>query len=160
VGKTIAVTIDTNIRTAMPADFDASRSLLVASGLPVADLTVEHLGGFILAEYAAKIVGLVGLERFGAIGLLRSLVVDSSCRGSGLGHALVDALELQARKQQIAELWLLTIDADRFFASLGYVTCDRQIAPEHIANTPEFAGLCPSDAVLMRKQLYGHDVQS
>jgi amino-acid N-acetyltransferase len=137
----------------MPEDLDASCNLLVAAGLPVADLTDEHLDDFLVAEHAAKIVGLIGLERFGAIGLLRSLVVDSSCRRLGLGHALVDALELQARTQRITELWLLTIDADRFFAGFGYVTCDRQIAPEHIANTPEFAGLCPTDAVLMRKHL-------
>ena len=64
------MTIDTDIRTAMPADLDASCSLLIAAGLPVADLTVEHLDSFLVAESAAKIVGLIGLERFGAIGLL------------------------------------------------------------------------------------------
>jgi amino-acid N-acetyltransferase len=144
----------------MPADLDASRSLLVAAGLPVADLTVEHLDGFLVAEHGAKVVGLIGLERFGAVGLLRSLVVDSSCRRSGLGHALVDALELEARTQRIAELWLLTIDADRYFSGLGYVTCDRQTAPESMANPPEFSGLCPCDAVLMRKRLYRPDVRS
>jgi len=147
------VIIDADIRTAKPADFDASCSLLIAAGLPVADLTVEHLDCFLVAEYAAEIVGLIGLERFAATGLLRSLVVDSSCRRSGLGHALVDALELRARTQRIAELWLLTIDADRFFAGLGYDACERQIAPDSITNTAEFAGLCPGDAVLMRKRL-------
>ena len=154
------MTTDTKIRRALPADLDACRSMLVAAGLPVADLTVEHLDGFLVAEHAAKVVGLIGLEKFSAAGLLRSLVVDSSCRRSGLGHALVDALELQARTQRIAELWLLTIDADPFFAGLGYVPCDRQAAPESIANTPEFSGLCPSDAVLMCKRLYRPDVQS
>jgi len=53
----------------------------------------------------------------------------------------------------VDELWLLTIDADAFFVSLGYETRERSEAPEAIRNTEEFSGLCPEDAVLMSKQL-------
>ena len=53
------------------------------------------------------------------------------------------------------ELWLLTIDADAWFARLGYTTQARAFAPPEIQQTEEFASLCPGDAVLMMKKLAG-----
>ena len=141
------------VTAARATDFAESCSLLVASGLPVDDLTTAHLDDFLVAKRAAKTVGLIGLERFAAVGLLRSLVIDSSCRGIGLGRQLVSALETRAAEHNIAELWLLTTDADPFFTALGYQVADRDEAPDDIAGTAEFAGLCPGDAVLMRKPL-------
>jgi amino-acid N-acetyltransferase len=97
--------------------------------------------------------GVIGLESFENLGLLRSLVVSRAARGSGIGAALVAALEAVCRELGVRELWLLTIDADAFFAKLGYVTRSRDAAPEAIRNTAEFSGLCPGDAVLMSKEL-------
>ena len=53
----------------------------------------------------------------------------------------------------MAELWLLTIDADAWFARLGYEAQQRELAPAEIRETDEFSKLCPGDAVLMRKIL-------
>jgi amino-acid N-acetyltransferase len=83
---------DIVIRAAVPEDFRMSCRLLVAAGLPVRDLAKERMDGFFVAERANEIVGVVGIEQFAEIGLLRSLVVDASCRGLGLGRALVDKL--------------------------------------------------------------------
>lgn len=141
------------IVAAWATDLAESRSLLGASGLPADDLTTTHLDDFLVAKRAGKTVGLIGLERFATVGLLRSLVIESSCRGMGLGRQLVDALEIRAAEHNIAELWLLTIDADPFFAALGYHAARRGEAPDDIAGTAEFASLCPGDAVLMRKPL-------
>ena len=98
-------------------------------------------------------VGMIGIEQYDDIGLLRSLVVDESCRGAGVGHQLVVALESMAAEQSVRELWLLTIDADGYFAGLGYVVKHRSDAPESISATEEFSSLCPGDAVLMKKDL-------
>jgi N-acetylglutamate synthase-like GNAT family acetyltransferase len=149
------MTTESSIRAAKATDFAAACHLLEAAGLPIADLTVGHFNDFLVAENPVKLTGLIGLQRLETIGLLRSLVIDSSCRGAGLGRTLVEALELHASTQRITELWLLTKDADRFFAQLGYTVSDRESAPESIASTPEFADLCPGDAVLMRKPLLG-----
>lgn len=141
------------IRSARTSDFDAAKALLIESGLPSEDLKPDYLRDFIIAVRADAPIGIIGLESFDDIGLLRSLVVDRSCRGFGIGRRLVAALEATASAKGIAELWLLTIDADGFFARLGYAEHARPAAPDSIRSTAEFSSLCPGDALLMRKRL-------
>jgi len=144
---------DIAIRPATEVEFAAAQSWLTEAGLPFEDLTSDHMQGFLVALESDRPVGMIGLEQFGNIGLLRSLVVDRSVRSAGIGRSLVDALETRARELGVSELWLLTIDAARYFAALGYVDVDRDEAPDSIRNTSEFSTLCPGDAVLMRKCL-------
>ena len=141
------------IRPANSSDFEAVRRWLGAEKLPVADLASDAMGNFLVAERDGVAVGAVGLEQYGPVGLLRSLVVDVSARGAGAGRLLVAALEEFAAARQVQDLWLLTIDADRFFSQLGYAGLNRDEAPEAIRNTTEFSTLCPGDAVLMKKRL-------
>lgn len=141
------------IRAATPEDLAAAKNLLASAGLPTADLTAAHMATFLVAERAGEALAIVGLQQLGDIGLLRSLVVAPTCRGSGLGQQLVEALESIARQGQLRELWLLTIDADEFFARRGYTSKAREDAPQAIQNTAEFTQLCPGDAVLMCKDL-------
>ncbi len=111
------------------------------------------MDAFIVATQAGEPVGMIGLEKFGNVGLLRSLVVDEAGRGAGLGERLVAALESTARSEHIDELWLLTIDADPYFTRHGYVVAERDDAPNAVRSTAEFSDLCPGDAVLMHKRL-------
>jgi len=147
------MTVDISINPARSAHYDASRELLIEAGLPVADLTLDHFKSFFVASAESAIVGLIGLESFSRTGLLRSLVVEESYRGLGLGRRLVDKLERVAIDLGVAEVWLLTVDADQFFAQLGYSVSDRAAAPDVIAKTPEFVSLCPGGAVLMKKSI-------
>jgi N-acetylglutamate synthase-like GNAT family acetyltransferase len=128
-----------------------AKALLSAADLPIEDVTIERLA--LVAERNGDVVGLIGLEQFKALGLLRSLIVLPENRGSGVGKALVAALEKMAIDKGISELWLLTIDADAWFTQLGYRVAERELAPPAIQNTEEFASLCPGDTVLMRKDL-------
>jgi len=143
--------VSSEIRRAHHRDFDAARHVLTDAGLPVEDLSVEHLA--FVAESDGRFVGVIGLESFGPIGLLRSLVVSEKARADGLGRRLVAALETSEREQDTEELWLLTIDADPYFQRLGYIVRDRANAPPAIRATAEFSRLCPGDAVLMSKML-------
>ena len=142
-----------NVRSGMPEDLAVARTWLKAARLPVADLTADHMESFLFASVEDQPVGMVGLEQYGSTALLRSLVVESGARSAGVGKQLVGALEQLARTRDVAELWLLTIDADRYFSALGYAVEDRDEAPDDIRNTVEFSKLCPGDAVLMRKRL-------
>ena len=141
------------IRPARASDLPIATRWLSAEGLPVDDLTADRMDAFFVATQAGQPVGMIGIEKFGEVGLLRSLVVDSACRGAGLGARLVAELELRAQSEHIEELWLLTIDADPFFIRHGYIVAERDAAPETIRNTAEFSRLCPGDAVLMSKRL-------
>lgn len=141
------------IRKAVAADLVAARSWLSEAGLPIEDLTPDHMQNFLVTMADHQPVGMIGLEQFGKTGLLRSLIVDPSVRSEGLGAQLVGALERRAAESGVNELWLLTIDADRYFANLGYEAEERSAAPQSIRATDEFSTLCPGDAVLMRKTL-------
>lgn len=142
-----------DIRPAMPSDFKAVESWLALAGLPTADITSEHLIDFLVATLDGALIGVIGLEQTGSVGLLRSLVVDPSVRGGGIGSQLVEKLESMAKNRGINELWLLTIDADGYFMRLRYDRRERVEAPIDIQSTAEFSGLCPGDAVLMSKML-------
>ena len=139
------------IRPATATDLEPSIELLEKAGLPVTDLAADRLA--LVAENDKVFQGVIGLESFGAVALLRSLVVAAGARGIGVGPALVTALEVACLADGVGELWLLTIDADAFFTKLGYDTRDRADAPNSIRTTEEFLGLCPGDAVLMSKRL-------
>ena len=141
------------LRQARPDDWGAVQDLLLASDLPVDDLGPDRLAGFLIAEDENATVGLIGLEVLGTVGLLRSLVVERDARSSGLGSKLVGALESAAETAGIVELWLLTIDAERFFLRHNFEIVDKTAAPDEIRGTDEFSALCPDDAYLMRKSL-------
>ncbi len=143
------------IRDAKQNDWQNVRQLLDEAGLPVADLSPEQLVDFLVAERPgtgqSETLAIIGLQRFDEVGLLRSLVVSQGDRNSGLGRRLVSALEANACCAGVNNLWLLTIDAERYFESLGYKMMSRDSAPESIRNTAEFSDLCPDGAFLMRK---------
>lgn len=128
-------------------------ALLEKAGLPTDDLAagapVKLLG--IANERACA--GVVGLELFGGDGLLRSLAVEPARQKTGLGRALVDAAEQEARKAGVRKLYLLTTTAEPYFAKLGYRRVPRADAPASITATAQFASLCPSSAAFMCKTL-------
>jgi len=111
------------------------------------------MADFIIASRGDSPAGAIGVEAFSHVGLLRSLVVDPESRAEGIGRLLVAALEAHARCHGLTELWLLTIDADRYFRALGYTAKERSEAPSAIRETAEFSRLCPGTAVLMWKAL-------
>lgn len=131
----------------------AAVALLAAEGLPVQDLTDEHLEHFFYAGPDESPTGLVGLEMYGADALLRSLVVGADARAKGLGSALVRHAEDYASAHRVQAVYLLTATARSFFERLGYRRADRAQAPPSIQSTREFAGLCPANAAFMIKRL-------
>ena len=139
------------IRHPRESDFAPVRQLLIDAGLPVDDFVPEHLA-FVACEDKRPLAA-IGCEKLGETWLLRSLVVAEDQRSRGLGAKLVAALEADAREQGVGEIWLLTIDADAFFASQGYRRRERDEAPEVVRGTAEFSELCPASAVLMSRPL-------
>lgn len=134
-----------------PGSLDEVKALLTANGLPVSDLTAEvHLLG---GRLDGRLVGVVGLEACGEVGLLRSLAVETAHRGGGLGSELVAAVEQLASDRGIAGLYLLTTTAEPWFARRGYQRLPREAAPDGIRSTAEFSSICPASSAFMRKPL-------
>jgi len=135
------------------SDLPAVRALLAAAGLPVADLTAAHLDDFWVCGESPDLIGVIGLEAYGTVALLRSLAVAPTWRGRGLGAALLVHAERAARQRGIAALYLLTTTAEAFFIRRGYVRLPREAAPAVLRQTTEFAALCPASAVCLTRTL-------
>ena len=89
--------------------------LLAGADLPTSDLADAKLEDFFHTGPASAPSGLVGLELYGEVALLRSLVVAPSSRAGGTGTALLDHAELHARSRGVRRLFLLTNTAEEFF---------------------------------------------
>ncbi len=139
------------VDAARAGDLSAVRALLGSAGLPVEDLDAPADLGFWVVREGGQVQGAIGLERYGDVGLLRSLVVAQDRRRGGVGTALVRALERDARSAGVRVLVLLTQTAEAFFRRHGYDVIDRAYAPDEVKASAEFRSLCPASAVCMVK---------
>ena len=130
------------------ADVEA---LLSDAGLPVSDLSSSPNLKLLGLRENGRLVGVVGIEAYGAVGLLRSLTVTEARRKSGNGLALVSDAETWAAEQGVENLYLLTTTSAEYFTRLGYKAVPRSEAPSAIAATAQFVGLCPVSSTFMCK---------
>lgn len=144
---------DITFGRAAAADLTAVRALLDRGGLPTADLQPAHLEQFFVARAGDRLAGVVGIEGLGTLGLLRSLAVAPELRGRQLGHRLWAHARAEARRRGIQQLYLLTTTAEPLFAKWGFVRVAREVVPDAVRTTAEYAALCPSSAVVMRLDL-------
>ena len=133
--------------------FEPALALLRSVQLPTSDLTEAHCEHFFFTGAPEAPTGLVGLEAFGDVALLRSLAVVPAARGSGLGTALLRHAESAARADGVHALYLLTTTAEAFFARHGYSSAPRATAPAAIRSTREFSGICPASSAFMKRDL-------
>ena len=142
------------IKAAAPADLAEILTLLAAVELP-ADGVAAQLAGFLLARDAAgRLVGCVGLERYGEVGLLRSLAVAPELQRTGLGSRLVAALIARARDAGVREITLLTTTARDFFAHrFGFTEAERDDYESRLAQSPEWRLPRCSSAAFLRLPL-------
>ena len=142
------------VRSATSADHRAVLVLLDAAALPMAGLS-PTLTDFYVAEDHGRVMGAIGLERYGADALLRSAVVDPSARDTGVGVALVERVLDHARERGIRAVYLLTTTAERYFPRFGFDRITREEVPDAVKASVEFREVCPASAVVMRKILIG-----
>lgn len=143
--KPAAVTIT----AAQPEDQAAVEALLQRSGLPV-DGATEAFHNGVVARVEGHIVGSAALELYGNAGLLRSVAVYPSLRGTGLGHRLLrETLEL-AKAKGITEIYLLTTSAGDFFSRFGFEAIERSQVSDEVKQSIEFQSTCPESALVMR----------
>jgi amino-acid N-acetyltransferase len=139
----------TTIELAQREDLAHVLVLLERHGLPVdgASTMGESL---IVARLDGRIMGAAGLELYADGALLRSVVVDASVQGQGLGQRLTEAALALARARDEQAVFLLTTTADRFFPRFGFERITREDVPESVRRSTEFQSACPASAIVMR----------
>lgn len=113
------------------------------------DIKDDHIELFSVYQNL-EFIGIIGLEQFGELGLLRSLVVFEKYRKKGYGKEICNCLLDYARNKNIKEIYLLTVTAKNFFEKIGFNLVKRKHVPEEIKNTGEFSHLCPESAACMQ----------
>jgi amino-acid N-acetyltransferase len=126
--------------------------LVEGAGLPLDGLDA-HPATTLVARRDGRIVGSAALEIHAGGALLRSVAVDASLRGEGLGLRLTNAALDLAGRTGAPAVYLLTTTAEDFFARLGFARIARAEVPEAVRRSVEFVSACPSSAVAMRKLL-------
>lgn len=126
--------------------------LLTSAGLPLDGLS-DNLEHFLVAEVDGAIVAAAGLERYGEDVLLRSVVVEPSHRGGGIGARLSEATLVMAGRLGARGAYLLTDSAEGFFRRRGFEVIDRKNVPPGIKASVEFAVACPASAIVMHRTL-------
>jgi amino-acid N-acetyltransferase len=132
-------------------NFSSALDLLKKNNLPTEDIS-EATSLFVVEE-DNSVIGTIALEYAGPEGLLRSLAVAEEHRQNGVGGELVSFIEAYGKRQGIKNLYLLTTTAEKFFAKRGYAVVERSSVSPFIQNSSEFASVCPSTAVVMKKMI-------
>lgn len=139
---------DPAIRPHRSGDLPALRELLAEASLPT--VGIDALGdALIVAVAGERVVGCAGLERYGDVGLLRSVAVDPAWRGLGLGVRLTRTVLAAAEGDGIRRVYLLTETAPEFFRALGFRSIPRDEADMRVRVSAEFTELCPASAIMM-----------
>jgi amino-acid N-acetyltransferase len=121
---TNASTSGITLRRASVRDLSGVEDLLTRTKLPRGGVDAL-IDSFIVAEDDGRLIGVAGVER---------LIAESNENG-------------------IAELYLLTTTAEKYFPILGFAKISREATPAEIQETDEFTDLCPSTATVMRRVL-------
>lgn len=127
------------VSKASRSDLGEILALLAAVNLP-AEGVAEHVESFWLARDAGnQLIGCAGLERYGRLGLLRSVAVSPDRHNAGLGSKLTGALLDDAAKEGVEEVVLLTTTARDFFArGFGFIEADRADYSERLSASQEW----------------------
>jgi amino-acid N-acetyltransferase len=147
------------IRKALLTDITALLELInayAAKGimLPRTEFELaENIRDFLVAFDAGHLVGCGALHFYtAASGEVRSLAVDPSLKTKGIGRAIVEALEDEARAQDLHSLFAFTY-VPGFFGKLGFDEVDRGELPlkawKDCLRCPKFQA-CDEIAVLKR----------
>jgi amino-acid N-acetyltransferase len=142
------------VRRARPEDRPRVDELLASEQLPLAGVG-DHFANYLVAVTAQGLVGVIGLERYGDVGLLRSAVVAAGSRARGVGALLAMRVLQDAGSHGVRRVYLLTTTAAEWFERLGFRRIARDEMPAALAASEELRGACPDTAIGMVRDLAG-----
>jgi N-acetylglutamate synthase-like GNAT family acetyltransferase/protein-L-isoaspartate O-methyltransferase len=145
-----------SVRPAVPAEAERIHELLAQASLPTDGLRIED--AIVSLDDTNTVTGVVALERFGSVAMLRSLVVEPDRRQQGIGRQLVVAALEVARWSGADEIHLFTEEAQTFFAKFGFVPVSGKLTRSAVPDSPLVSGTCCSTATAMRMSFEESDL--
>jgi N-acetylglutamate synthase-like GNAT family acetyltransferase len=130
---------------------DGLKAALRKAGLPCED--VEQPGPLFWRFDTDDDIpaGFAGLELHGPDALLRSLVTLPPRRRTGVGRAIVAAIEQEAQLHGCDAIYLLTKEPD-YFARAGYAALSRHAVPEAVRASSQFhSPICAAAAAMVKE---------
>ena len=114
----------------------------------------------IVAYFGDDTVGVIGVESKIDAALIRSLYVDESMRGRGIGAALIAAARKAAHTRGARHLYLFIADAGELFERLGFERATVAAAMSALTGAPlvEYYRARPEE--LAREVAYHLDISS
>ena len=100
-------------------DIELVRAMLARGGLTT-DGIEWPAACYLLAYFGDDAIGVIGVEPKIDAALVRSLYVNESMRGRGIGAALVAAARKAAHTRGARHLYLFSTDAGEFFERHGF----------------------------------------
>jgi amino-acid N-acetyltransferase len=147
-------TMNITIAPADATDSPAILALLERNGLPQ-DGFLDYARTALVARASESVVGSAALELYGRAALLRSVAVDASLRGQGLGQQLTRAALELARRHGVETVYLLTETAGDFFPRFGFHSIERSAVDPAVQQSVEFTSACPVSAQVLALSLAG-----
>lgn len=93
---------------------------------------LAQLDSFVVAEMEQRVVGCGALTRLGPdLVEIRSLGLDPSLKGQGIGRKIVDELVSRARTLGVPKIMALTYEVT-FFERNGFTVVPKEIFPEKV----------------------------
>ena len=96
------------------------------------DEVATNIRSYVLAKEGEKIVGYTALHIHSRrLAEIRSLIVDASCRGQGIGQKMVAFTLEEAKSLGVEEDVLVLTYLPLFFEKLGFKEINKEEIPEH-----------------------------
>ena len=144
------------VRPAAGPDLPHIATMLHHGGL-TAGAARERVGRTMVAETDRKPIATASWERPDGIGLLRSVAVAPEFRRAGAGTIIVAATLKRMIEEGVAEVYLVTEHAEKFFAACGFkttlATALHEQLPDVITKHPQVVRECPASAPAMYLRL-------
>ena len=135
------------IKKASITDLQGIHQLLEELDLPITGVS-EHLDNFLLSIHNDRRTGIIGLELYGKIGLLRSVGVRTSYQGKRIGDDLMVAIQEFAKFKSVEQIYLFTDTAERWFERYGFTTISNDQLDPLLQQSKEYS-LCESSVKML-----------
>lgn len=94
------------------------------------DEIAQNIRSYVVARIDKKIVGFCALHIFSKqLAEIRSIIIDKSYRGRGIGKNLVNFLMNEGKSLGVESVFALTYERD-FFKKIGFEEIDKEKLPE------------------------------